>query len=104
MKFYRYDTHTIMSGLVIRYQAKDYDLQISASRDGVLIQGNCPYMTTLPDIVDTQQILEVAYRQFVALYRGSELQAYKHDPACVYEYRRYHVMSHDEYEIIEAQS
>lgn len=102
MEFYRFDTHTIMSGLVVRYQAKGYDLQISASRDGVLIQGVCPYMTTHSDIIHTQEVLEVAYRQFVTLRKDSASLPYEYDPSCVYEYRRYAVFSHDEYELIES--
>lgn len=96
LQFYRYDTHTIMSGLVIRYKVLSdvYDGEISASREGVLVL-HIPHLTNIQEVLDVQRLIARAYQQFTALYKGNLSLAFFTDPACVVEYRKYRVMSHE---------
>jgi hypothetical protein len=103
MKFYRSDTHTIMSGLVVRYKllSEHYDWQISASREGVLIQGGMPHLTNIQDVLDVQRVIARAYDQYTGLYKDNPARTFFTDPSCVIEYRKYRVMS-QEYEVLQS--
>lgn len=95
MDFYRVEHHTIMSGRVVRYRllGDGEDFEISASRDGVLIQGSCPHLTEA-DIEDVYTILkratEVAHcmgqlRRSVGSEEYPVPFFFHADPACVVE-------------------
>lgn len=101
MRFFRYDTHTIMSGLVIRYAVfpSDDARQISASREGVLVS-NLPHLTNIQEVLDVQRVIARAYEQYSLLYSNRGCYAFSSDPPCVVELRKYRVMS-KEYEVLE---
>lgn len=107
MRFYRHDTPTIMDGLVVRYRQEfknHYDGEVSASRNGVLIRGNFPYITTIDSVLDFQKLLTRAREQFAVLSqdrygRRIEPLPFSGEPDCVFEQRKYRIMS-DEYEVI----
>lgn len=77
MKFHAIYTPTIMSGAVVRYQSGyergtrrdmftgeeriEYSAEISASRDGVMIQGAWPMITQQSDIEDLATMLQRAF-------------------------------------------
>lgn len=103
MKFYRTDNHTIMSGLVVRYKlySENYEWQISASREGVLIHGSMPHLTNIQEVLDVQRIIARAYDQYTGLYKDNPARAFFTDPPCVIEYRKYRIMS-QEYEVLQS--
>lgn len=76
--FYRKDTPTIMSGLVIRYKLREpYTGEISASREGVLVSGSWPVMGTAM-IVGFMDMLMRADIQFQSMAtRG--IPAFEHE-------------------------
>lgn len=102
LQFYRSDTHTIMSGLVVRYKVLNDrgDGEISASREGVLIS-RIPHLTNIQEILDVQRLIARAYEQFNALYKDNPPLAFFTDPACVVEHRKYRVMS-QEYTVLQS--
>ena len=89
MKFYRYDTHTIMNGMVVRYRLINdlYDFEINASRDGVMIGGNSPTITDGDSLRDVNDVIGRAYRQYDNLKDGKGLYAFGSDPDCVIVHR-----------------
>ena len=92
MQFQRRDNHTIMSGIVVRYQEiAQYhnridrapgDFEISASRDGVCICGNTGPFTDeyVRDIVN---VLDRARVQYLRLADRQEPFPFEADPLCV---------------------
>ena len=105
MKFYRYDTPTIMSGLVVRYQMEHSGGQVNASRQGVGVQGSWPIMDD-EEIEIVYALMKRASEQANALntrelFSKPTALPFAGDPECVTEYRRYRVFSTDEYEVIE---
>lgn len=101
VSFYRCDTHTIMSGLVVRYRliGDSFNGEISASREGVLII-SIPHLTNVQEVLDVQRVIGRAYEQFTALYKSNPALAFFTDPPCVVELRKYQVMS-QEYSVLQ---
>lgn len=104
MDFYRIEHHTIMSGLVVRYCEIVPDgyrgCEISASREGVLIQGGTfHHLRTDEDIEDVSAILECAHEQaehIASAGRRAESLSFDHDCAAVVELRKSHFRGSDE--------
>lgn len=105
MEFYRADYPTFRSGLVVRYFAigdwANNQPQISAGRDGVIIQGVWPFLTTSAGIESVASVLRRAYAQHTALKAGQNPRAlpYDDDPDNVVEYRKPSPAS-SEYEVL----
>lgn len=86
MNFYRVQHNTIMSGLVVRYITLGrYTGQISASRDGICLQGNWPIFGSESDIRDVANVLERARAQYVSISNSRAALDFKFDPDCVTE-------------------
>lgn len=104
MQFYRKDTPTIMSGLVVRYRvfSDHYNGEISASRDGVLIQGAFPSVMAKESIDEICAVLQRAHEQFDKALRKKYQTAlpFDGDPECVREYREYRFGILSEYTVI----
>src|SRR5262245_44110060 len=98
MLFYRIDHPTIQSGKVVRYrQVKGFrdEAEISASRDGVIIQGSWPHLRngSIQDVID---VLNRANEQAEVLRRGSGPLSWVSEPPCVIELRESHFGAEDE--------
>lgn len=59
MKFEREDTPTIMDGVVVRYKFGAFE--ISASRNGLMVQGGS---SLIDDYGDLQMVIEYLHRAF----------------------------------------
>lgn len=66
MKFTRQDTPTVMDGLVVRYKNGEFqgDLEISASRNGVMISGYSRAIKSKKDLMEFSMCMTKAYRQY----------------------------------------
>ncbi len=66
----REDCRAVLSGLVVRYKlvAENLDGEISASCEGVTIQGYWPTMTAIEDIRRVARMLEAAHLHYLHLY------------------------------------
>lgn len=109
MEFYRYDSNTIMSGLVVRYKVlrPTWDnFEISASRDGVLIQGYSGYMTSTAEMDAVSEVLRRAQLHAAFLSRAARHEpplSFDREPTCVVEHRKYYAFS-QEYKVIAART
>jgi hypothetical protein len=59
LKFTMMRWPTIMDGLVIRWKLNDFE--ISASRNGVMVQGHTPAINDYVDLGDIADQLKIAY-------------------------------------------
>lgn len=79
MKFYVHRTHTIMDGLVVRWNpARNLDAEISASRNGVAISGH--WMLTSPESIEMfRKVLDRAYELRGVIGRREPLPRFENE-------------------------
>lgn len=71
LTFERTDCPTVMSGLVVRYKLRtegNLDGEITASREGVTVQGTWPEMAAIEDIRRFERMLRLAHLHYLNLY------------------------------------
>ena len=86
-----------MSGLVVRYKLlSTHEGQISASRDGVCIQGSWPIVSDEQDIKDIQAVLDRAKAQHNILTSSRSVSSFDFDPPCVVELHKSRFGADDE--------
>lgn len=71
--FYRTENHTIMSGRVVRWDQEKPDsrlngMEVSASRDGVMVQG---YSRAMQSVDDLKAVLDLAQAEHEAMRQTS---------------------------------
>lgn len=68
-------TQTIMDGLVIRYHwgvSPRRDGEICASRNGVVVQGSFPLITTMEQLIVFGKVLHLAWENYLDMESGKE--------------------------------
>ena len=96
MKWQRKDTQTIMSGMVVRYRPilRHSSFEVSASRDGICVQGGQCGMTG-GDMTTLRSVLTAAEYQYNRLCNNKPLVPFEDDPHCVVQLMDSAVMGED---------